>query len=172
MQCISTASFSILVNGSPFGFFTSSRGLRQGDPLSPYLFILSMEIISRMLNLSESLNYLKGIKLSRNNTTINHLLFVDNLLIITRASPFDATNCNIILDVFNSWSGLQISYHKSGIPFSRFVRGSSKRIMKNNLNMKKLGKDTKYLGNQLFIKRKKKESFQFLIEKIQNKLTS
>ena len=49
-RCITTASFSVLINGSPEGFFNSTRGLRQGDPLSPYLFVIGMEVFSNLVD--------------------------------------------------------------------------------------------------------------------------
>lgn len=132
MQCISTPSFSVLINGSPQGFFQASQGLPQGDPLSPYLFILSMEILSRMFHIVEQMNYIKGIKISRNNMPISHLLFADDLMILSRATPSDANNCKIILVVFNSWGGLEINYHKSGIFFSKYVKRGKKERNKRN----------------------------------------
>lgn len=99
MQCISISSFSILINGSPCGFFKAFRGLRQGDPLSPYLFILSMEILSRMSHLVENQNLIKGIKISKNNLKINHLLYVDDLLILLRACTPEVKNGKFLLDI-------------------------------------------------------------------------
>jgi hypothetical protein len=67
--CVSSTVFSILINGSPFGFFTPSRGLRQGDPLSPFLFILGTEALSRMFHQQESLGILKGIRICKELST-------------------------------------------------------------------------------------------------------
>ena len=83
-QCVSSASFAILVNGSPTDFFLASRGLRQGDPISPLLFLLVMEVFTRMLLAAASAGLLSGFVVGRRNaTTINvsHLLFADDTIV-------------------------------------------------------------------------------------------
>ena len=64
-QCISSASFAVLVNGSPTDFFPASRGLRQGDPLSPLLFLLVMEVVTRMIGAASNAGLISGFCLSR-----------------------------------------------------------------------------------------------------------
>jgi hypothetical protein len=87
--CISSASFSVLVNGSPAGFFNSSRGTRQGDPLSPFLFVIVMEAFSRMIKASIDHSLFSGFSVGtrgREQVHISHLLFVDDTLVFCRAS--------------------------------------------------------------------------------------
>ena len=87
--CIFTPSFSVLVNGSSTGFLKSSRGLKQGDPLSPYLFVLGMEALSILLDKAVCGGYISGHTFKGRNgseVTISHLLFVDNTLIFCKDS--------------------------------------------------------------------------------------
>ena len=63
-RCISTTSFSVLINGSPTSFFNSTRGLRQGDPLSPYLFVIAMEVFSILVDKAAFGGFLSGFKIA------------------------------------------------------------------------------------------------------------
>ena len=77
--------FSILVNGSPNGFFSNSKGLRQGDPLSPLLFVFVMEALSRIISVVVHGGLLEGFTVG--NSTFSHLLFADDTLIFCNAVP-------------------------------------------------------------------------------------
>ena len=87
--CITTASFSVLVNGNPIGFFRSSRGLRQGDPLSPYLFVFGMEAFSILIEKASTRSFLSGHKfVGRSDETlqISHILFANDTLVFYKDS--------------------------------------------------------------------------------------
>ena len=87
--CISTTSFSVLINGSPAGFFQSTRGLRQGDTISPYLFVLGMEALSCLINRAVRGGFLTGCRLrgrGGNGIQVSHLLFADDTLVFCEDS--------------------------------------------------------------------------------------
>lgn len=80
-ECISTTSFSVLVNGSPSKLFKGSRGIRQGDPLSPFLFMIVVEALSSLLVKVREMGVVSGFEASRNEEVITYLQFaVDTIL--------------------------------------------------------------------------------------------
>ena len=88
------------VNGELLTFFTPSRGLRQGDPISPYLFLLCGEGFTSLLNYFGG-NYIdKGIRVSVRSPWINHLLFADDSLIFMKACPRSVDRINEILRIY------------------------------------------------------------------------
>ena len=114
--CLSTVCFSILINDSPCGFFGSSRGLRQGDPLSPLLFVLVMEALGRMLDKAVLEGCMLGFgvgNLEGRSMVVYHLLFADDTLIFCKADLDHILILRMILIWFEAVSGLKINLGKS-----------------------------------------------------------
>jgi hypothetical protein len=99
MICLSLVSFIVLINGFASSFFHAERGLRQGCPLSPLLFLLVVEGLSRALEEAKRQGEFQGIYISQ-NLQITHLLFVDDVLIFFNGSRGDADKLNEILELF------------------------------------------------------------------------
>ena len=78
--CLSSVSFGVLMNGNAKGWVKASRGLRQGDPLSPFLFTLVADVLSKMLLRAEERNMLEGFRVGRNKTRVSHLQFADDTI--------------------------------------------------------------------------------------------
>ncbi|GJY07937.1 RNA-directed DNA polymerase, eukaryota, reverse transcriptase zinc-binding domain protein [Tanacetum coccineum] len=113
--CLHSSRASVLVNGSPTSEFSIKRGLRQGDPLSPFIFILVIEGLRCALSTAVSSNLIHGINLGPPNLTLSHLFYVDNVIITTEWNPGDLDNIIRVLHVFYLASGLKININKSNI---------------------------------------------------------
>ena len=100
MTCLSTVRYSFLINGEPRGYVAPSRGLRQGDPLSPYLFILCAEGLSALISHFVSIGSLQGLKVCDGAPVISHLLFADDSMIYSQATMQDCLILKHILDVY------------------------------------------------------------------------
>ncbi|XP_020258830.1 uncharacterized protein LOC109835258 [Asparagus officinalis] len=116
MSCISSPKYSISINGSIHGYFKGERGLRQGDPLSPYLFILGMEYLSRDLDM------LKNDKLFKfhprcGKFKITHLIFADDLLLFSRGDIYSVGKLHQCIRNFSYISGLEANASKCSIFF-------------------------------------------------------
>ncbi|KAL9680302.1 hypothetical protein QQ045_018180 [Rhodiola kirilowii] len=92
MACVTSVTYFVRVNGHISGAIRPRRGLRQGDPLSPYLFLLCSEFLSAKLLNELSSGGLKGIKIDRGAPVITHLFFADDSMFYIKASPIEANN--------------------------------------------------------------------------------
>ena len=119
MQCVTTVSYSIRTNGVPRGNIFPSRGIRQVDPLSPYLFILCAEGLSSLIKSLVPNGVLEGVAMCRGGPKLSHLFFVDNSLIFCKASMEECNALQQILKVYEDASGQQLNRAKTSLFFSR-----------------------------------------------------
>lgn len=111
--CLKSASISILVNGSPSAEFIPSRGIRQGDPLAPFLFNVVAEGLNGLLKKAKQENLYKGFQVGRHNVNISILQYANDTIFFGEASMENAIAIKTILRVFELASGLKINFAKS-----------------------------------------------------------
>ena len=110
--CLSSVFYAILVNGSAKGWVKASRGLRQGDPLSPFLFTLVADVLSRILLRAEERNMLEGFRVGRNRIRVSHLQFADDTIFFSNTREQDLQTLNSLLLAFGHISGLKVNLDK------------------------------------------------------------
>ena len=118
MHCITTVTYSVLINGTPYGYISPTRGLRQGDPLSLYLFILCVEGLSSLFNQAIRTRVLSGISISRGCPSVSHLFFANDSLLFYKASSQECHKLTEILTRYEAASGQKINSDKSSVFFS------------------------------------------------------
>lgn len=111
--CLHSATSSVLINGSPTREFNLHRGLRQGDPLSPFLFIIAMEGLHVAMEDAMAAGLYNGFKI--NNLNLSHLFFADDALFLGEWSHKNLKSLAAILECFHKVSGLKINYQKSNL---------------------------------------------------------
>ena len=112
---MSSVSYSILINGRSRGKFKGFKRLRQRDPLSPFLFTVVADELSRLMERATEVGFVKGCRVGRDNEMISHLQFVDDTLFFVESEGAYFKNLLIVMGMFCSVSGLKINMCKSTI---------------------------------------------------------
>lgn len=172
MKCIKSVRFSVLVNGTPHEEFRPKKSIRQGDPLSPYLFLLCAEGLSTMLNMEESLNNFKGLKINRYCPSLTHLFFADDNIIFCRAEEQDCETIKKILEDYAKASGQTMKLNKSSFMVSKNVNLPKADHLSRILGIAKADELGEYLGMPSQTGRNKSRVFKKIKDKVWKALQS
>jgi hypothetical protein len=153
MLCVSTVTYQFHVNGQCTESIVPQRVLRQGDPLSPYLFLICAEGFSTLLNKAEVDGVLPGVRICHNAPSINHLLFADDSLVLIKASRESARSLQSLLQLYECCSGKTINYDKSSAMFSTNTKPWCKKGVLDELHIRAEARTDKYLGLPVYVGR-------------------
>lgn len=165
------ARFSFLVNGIPSSWTMSSRGIKQGDPLSPYLFVLTSQILTMILNKAMDLCLITGF-VSRLILNFNHLIYADDLILVTKANRQFAMNCHLCLFLYARLTVQCPNPLKSTVYYPSLL---NKRIVSHIISILCFKCGTfpfTYMGVMIAPKRLKINQFQHLVLRVANSLAS
>ena len=166
MECVSSVRYRVRYNSQEIDTFIPSGGIRQGDPLSPYLFLICAEGLSSMLQYEEEVGGIDGIRVCRNAPSVSHLLFADDSLILMKADVLNATSLQQVLDTYCASSGQLVSDAKSSIFFSANTPVQEKVVICQHLNIDTEALNDKYLGLPAMVGVDRSDSFEYLIDRI------
>ena len=170
MNCVTTASMSVILNGTPLEPFRMEKGLRQGDPLSPYLFILVTEMLAFFLKKANDLHLIVDEPIGKDRVSLQQLQFADDTLIFAPKDPVCITNYFRILDVFAVMSGLQLNYSKSCFISWNSPDHEWTKVLATSFGCLHSKCPTKYLGLPIGDNMNRASAWKPVIEKIQNRL--
>lgn len=169
-SCLQTSSMRLLWNGDVTDSFIPTRGARQGDPLSPYFYVMCMERLSHLILDAVEEQQWKPIKLTSDCPPLSHLFFADDLILFAKASVGQLRVVMNCLDTFCKASGQKVNHSKSKI----FVSKNVDSLVISRLEEVAGISTTTHLGNYLGIpilqKRMSKEDFQPLLDKAHRRL--
>jgi len=170
MECVQSVTYFVLINGEPTEPITHTQGIRQGDPLFPFLFLLCSEGLNGLIERAVENKHLEGFSLCKNGAKISHLLFADDSLLFCHARMEDVSMIQEILGKYERASGQKINSNKTTIFFSGNVSNEAKLQVQNLLGVLEIKEYEKYLGLPVVVGRNKRASLNFIKDHFWGKL--
>lgn len=170
MSCITTVDFAVIINGQTGDSFKTSRGLRQRDPISPYLFIIICDVLSAMINCAVGRGILQGIKFHSDGLTLFHLFFADDSLLFLKASEQNFQVLERILQYYCQASDQLVNFEKSNMVFSPNTPLPLRSRLQAIFGVNTTSDPGKYLGIPTMWGRSKKDALGFVKERILSKV--
>ena len=171
MRCVKTTSFSVKLNGSLSYGFLPSRGLRQGDPLSPYLFLFCVEGFSAMLKNAQRKKDIKGVSFGSGGPTVTHLLFADDSVVFLEGSAENFDALRIILQDYEAASGQKVNLQKSAIFFGKGISDGRKIELHQVSGIAEEALSERYLGLPTIVGKSKEGTFRYVKECARGKVS-
>ena len=171
MHCITSVSYSILVNSVAYGCIIPTRGLHQGYLISPYIFLLCTDGFSSLINNTARDQRISGVSICRGCPKITHLFFTDDCLLFCKANSQECQNLIDILQLYEAASGQKINVDKSFIFFSNNTSDDRRCEVLNMLGPMQDTRHKKYLGLPSIIGKSKVEIFVEIKERVEKKLS-
>ncbi|XP_035547368.1 uncharacterized protein LOC118348906 [Juglans regia] len=172
MNCVQSVSYAIVVNGKPGNTFVPTRGLRQGDPLSPYLFLLCVEGLSTLINHAESKGELKGVSVARGGTRVTHLLFADDCVVFGQASWQEWMKMKELLDIYEKASGQCLNRQKTSLFFSTNTKNDIRRMIRRDVGVGIQNCCEKYLGLPVMVGKSQYNTFRGIKDRVWSKISN
>ncbi|XP_065634479.1 uncharacterized protein LOC136069649 [Quercus suber] len=170
MKCVTSVSYSVKINRKPGGKIIPSRGIRQGDPLSPYLFLLCAEGLSALIKKSVDKGDMEGVTVCRGAPHLSHLFFADDSIIFCKATIEECNTIQRILGVYEQASGQQLNRTKTALFFSKNTPDDIKEEIKNRFGAQVIRQHEKYLGLPSLVGKNKRNTFNDIKDKLSKKL--
>ncbi|KAL9670268.1 hypothetical protein QQ045_007819 [Rhodiola kirilowii] len=170
MECISSVKYKVKLNDMIIDIPSPERGLRQGDPLSPYLFLLCSEWLSLRIEGEVAGGRLKGVRICQGAPVISHLFFADDSVFFMKGTEQNASRLKTIFREYEDLSGQRINAAKSEIVFSRNMEARSRQRIKEIFAVKEVDRHSKYLGLPIVFSHNKVELFKYLVENMWKKV--